>query len=151
MSNALQSAYEWTDKVIVRNDSGEPVGFRDAAARMPAARAAFEQAVRPKLRAESGATITADEVDGEQSRYVGGLFSSDTTNVGKAENLVSDLENQLRAFGPAGEAEIQRIRQARQSPPPQTPQPPANMGGQGPTRNLQNPPPAAGGWSVRQL
>lgn len=67
-------------------------------ARTPQAKALLTQAIRAKLRAESGATITPEEVEGEVDRYMGGLFSSDSTNRQKALALYQDLQRQRQAF-----------------------------------------------------
>ncbi len=94
--NALRAANEWRSLVV--NSDGT---FNDVAARMPQAKALLTQALRAKLRAESGASISAEEISGETDRYMGGLFSSDSTAVQKATALVDDLTNQRAALDPS--------------------------------------------------
>jgi hypothetical protein len=96
--NALRAAREWNSLVV--NTDGS---FNDILARTPQARALLEQALRAKLRAESGASISAEEISGETGRYMGGLFSSDETAAQQANALIADLENQRAALDPANQ------------------------------------------------
>lgn len=143
LQNALRSAYAWQGMVV--NPDGS---FNDLASRGPAAEAALEQAIRPKLRAESGASISPEEFSGERSRYLGGFFSADSTNATKAANLAADLENQLRALGPEGAAMVAQLQAERAQASPQLAQPQrSNMGGGGMTPGLANAAPAAPDFS----
>jgi len=117
--NALRAAIEWRSLVVSPDGS-----FNDIAARMPQAKALLTQALRAKLRAESGASISAEEISGETDRYMGGLFSSDSTAVQKATALVDDLTNQRVALDPSG-----MIRPAIPAALPQQPASQPSSGG----------------------
>lgn len=108
IDNAIRPAKEW-HKLVVNSDGS----FNDIKARTPQAMALLTQAIRSKLRAESGATITPDEVEGEVARYLGGFFSSDSTNSQQAGALISDLTRQRDAFTgatPAAGGSPERVR-----------------------------------------
>lgn len=121
--NALRAANEWRSLVVSSDGS-----FNDIAARTPQARALLDQALRAKLRAESGASISSEEIAGETGRYMGGLFSSDATAVQQANALIEDLTNQRAALDPSGQI-----------------QPVIPVGG---SQQPSSPPPAAGGIRI---
>lgn len=98
LENAARAAAQWQDLVL-----GENGQFNDIAARTPQAQSLLRQSIGNKLRAESGAAISAQEIENETERYLGGLLSSDATNSRQAQSLTDDLQTQLRAFGPQGE------------------------------------------------
>lgn len=109
IDNAIRPAEQWVS--LVTNPDGS---YNDVKARSPQAQALLTQAIRSKLRAESGATITAEEVAGELERYMGGnvmgipgtggLLSSDSTNTQRAGALLDDLRRQREAFVPGKSA-----------------------------------------------
>jgi hypothetical protein len=96
--NALRAARQWQSLVV--NPDGS---FNDIASRTPQAQALLNQALRAKLRAESGASISPEEIEGETARYRGGLLSSDSTAVQQANALIQDLINQRSALDPANQ------------------------------------------------
>jgi hypothetical protein len=98
--NALRAATQWRELVI--NPDGT---FNDIASRTPQARALLNQALRAKLRAESGASIAPEEIEGETGRYLGGWLSSDATAVQQANALIDDLTNQRAALDPGGQVQ----------------------------------------------
>ena len=87
--NALRAAKKWKDMVVNADGS-----FNDIAARLPSAKSLLAEAIRAKLRAESGASISPAELEGEVDRYMGGWLSSDKTNSTMAQTLVDDLATQ---------------------------------------------------------
>lgn len=95
--NAIRAAIKWHEQVARKGPDGKYTGdYNDMAARMPAAQALLQQALRAKLRAESGASISEAEIEGEISRYMGGLMGSDGTNLQKANALLQDLVTQRK-------------------------------------------------------
>jgi hypothetical protein len=98
--NALRAARQWQRLVV--NPDGT---FNDIASRTPQAKALLDQALRAKLRAESGASISQEEIEGETGRYRGGWMSSDSTAVQQANALVDDLTNQRAALDPASQVQ----------------------------------------------
>jgi hypothetical protein len=72
--------------------------YADIAARTPENSRRLESAIRAKLRAESGATIAQEEIDGEMGRYGPKTFSSDATNAQAIRRMIEDLDNQMRAL-----------------------------------------------------
>ena len=96
--NALRAARQWQQLVV--NPDGT---FNDIASRTPQAKALLDQALRAKLRAESGASISQEEIEGETGRYRGGWLSSDSTAVQQANALIDDLTNQRAALDPASQ------------------------------------------------
>jgi hypothetical protein len=93
--NALRDARSLADKLIIKDAKGNVTGYRDVQAVTPANWRLLTNAIRSKLRAESGATITQDEVEGELARYGVSAISSDQTNAEALTRLISDLENQI--------------------------------------------------------
>jgi hypothetical protein len=104
LENAKREVDAYISEVVEMDESGNPVGFRDMAARLPANQRRFGSGVRGKLRAESGATITKEEEEGEMERYGPKLFSSDATNAQAALRMREDLDNQIRALTGGGAA-----------------------------------------------
>lgn len=100
--NALREARAYRAAVV--DGEGD---FGDIAARMPENARRLDSAIRGKLRGESGATITPDEIEGEQGRYGPRLMASDTTNVAAIDRMITDLENQIATVGGAGTAQGQ--------------------------------------------
>ena len=72
--------------------------FKDIAASLPENARRRNSAIRAKLRAESGATITDSEIEGEESRYGPKFWSSDETNAAAAMRMVEDIDNQIAAL-----------------------------------------------------
>jgi hypothetical protein len=89
LENALREATAYRDAVTSGTE------FKDIAARMPENERMLNSAIRAKLRAESGATITGDEVSGELNRYGPKLFSADETNVDAVNRMIEDLKHQI--------------------------------------------------------
>lgn len=87
--NALRDAQAYQQAVT--NPDGS---FNDIAANMPANVRLRESALRAKLRAESGASISPEEAKAENERYGPKLFSSDATNVEAVKRLIEDLQHQ---------------------------------------------------------
>lgn len=97
LENSARAATAWQSKVL-----GPDGQYNDLAARGPEAQALLRQAISAKLRAESGASITPQEIENEMERYGASLFSSDATASQKGRALTEDLQTQLAAFGPQG-------------------------------------------------
>ena len=100
--NAMRDAQAY--QKAVTNPDGS---FNDIAANMPANVRLRESALRAKLRAESGASISPEEARAENDRYGPKLFSSDATNAAAAARLIEDLQHQsatIRGGGQAGAA-----------------------------------------------
>lgn len=87
--NALRDAQEY-QKAVVNPDGS----FNDLAANLPKNVRLRESALRAKLRAESGASISPEEASAENARYGPKLMSSDETNVAAANRLIEDLQHQ---------------------------------------------------------
>lgn len=109
--NAARAATDW--QALVLDEQG---GFNDIEARKPQAQALLRQAISAKLRAESGAAISKEEIANETERYMGSLFSSDATNVQQARALTEDLQTQLGAFGGQGNDAFARGTGGRPAP-----------------------------------
>lgn len=97
LENSARAANAWQAQVL-----GPDGQYNDMAARTPAAQALLRQAISAKLRAESGASITPQEIENEMERYGASLLSSDATASQKGRALTEDLQTQLAAFGPQG-------------------------------------------------
>ena len=98
--NAMRDALAY-QKAVVNPDGS----FNDVAANMPENVRLRESALRAKLRAESGASISPEEARAENDRYGPKLFSSDQTNAAAAKRLIEDLQHQsatIRGGGQAG-------------------------------------------------
>lgn len=87
--NAMRDAEAYKKAVI--NPDGS---FNDIAAQLPANVRLRESALRAKLRAESGASISPEEARAENDRYGPKIFSSDETNAAAANRLIEDLQHQ---------------------------------------------------------
>lgn len=93
--NAIRSAREWFDMVAEKDASGNFTGrYNNAAAMGPAAQSAFLNALRAKLRAESGAAISEGEVEGEAKRYAARMLGGDHVDLQNAARLLRDLVQQ---------------------------------------------------------
>ena len=93
--NAIRSAQEWFNIVAEKDANGNYTGgYNNAAAMGPAARSAFLNALRAKLRAESGAAISEAEIDGEAERYASRFFGGDHVDLQNATRLLKDLVQQ---------------------------------------------------------
>lgn len=113
LENAARAALQWQS--LVTNPDGS---YNDIRAQSPQAEALLRQAISAKLRAESGATITPQEIENEVARYHGGLLrsmiSSDATNTKRANNLIDDLRSQITGQGPQGQEAWNRAFSAAQ-------------------------------------
>lgn len=118
LENAARAAAEWQS--LVMNPDGS---YNDVAARSPEAMGILRRAIGNKLRAESGAAISLQEIENETNRYMGGtvsgLLQSDRTASGKAQSLTDDLRTMLEAFGPQGQEAFERATQAKATAVPQ--------------------------------
>ena len=95
--NAIRAAKAWHDIVAERDKAGKPTGgYNNLAAMSPRAQSLLMQAIRAKLRAESGATISEDEIDGEVERYGARLMGGDVTDIQNANALLLDLVQQRK-------------------------------------------------------
>lgn len=57
------------------------------------------------MRAESGASISPDELEGEVERYSARILGGDTTDITAANNLLNDLSTQITSLvGRKGQA-----------------------------------------------
>jgi hypothetical protein len=113
LENAARAASAWQGLVL--GDNGE---FNDIKSRTPQAQSLLRQAIGNKLRAESGAAISAQEIENETERYLGGMMSSDATNSRQALSLTEDLGTQLGAFGEQGNAAFTRATAKPEAPKP---------------------------------
>lgn len=95
--NAMRDA-EAYHKAVVNPDGS----FNDIAANMPENVRLRESALRAKLRAESGASISPEEARAENDRYGAKLFSSDATNAAAAGRLIDDLRHQVTTVRSGG-------------------------------------------------
>ena len=103
LSNALRSAREWHDIVTEKGADGRPTGgYNNMAARSPQAQMLLKNAIRAKLRAESGANIPEAEEEAEVERYTARLLGSDATDLGAANNLLNDLSTQIKSLVGSG-------------------------------------------------
>lgn len=107
--NALRSARKWFDIVAEKDASGKYTGgYNNFAAMSPEASSLLENALRAKLRAESGANIPDSEIEGEMKRYTSRFFGSDKTDLQNATALLNDLVTQrkrlLDTAGPANQS-----------------------------------------------
>lgn len=91
--NALNDAKQYADIALNKDEQGNVTGFNDTAANMPEARKKIFSAVASKLRADSGATVTTDDVENELKKYGWSFFSSDKTNAQAVSRLLRDIEN----------------------------------------------------------
>ena len=95
--NAIRAAKAWHDIVAEKDANGNFTGgYNNAAAMSPRANSLLMQAIRAKLRAESGATISEDEIDGEVERYGARLLGGDATDLQNASALLRDLVQQRK-------------------------------------------------------
>lgn len=95
--NAIRAAKAWHDIVAEKDENGNFTGgYNNAAAMSPRANSLLMQAIRAKLRAESGATISEDEIDGEVERYGARLLGGDATDLQNANALLRDLVQQRK-------------------------------------------------------
>ena len=95
--NAIRAAKAWHDIVAEKDANGNFTGgYNNAAAKSPRANSLLMQAIRAKLRAESGATISEDEIDGEVERYGARLLGGDATDLQNANALLRDLVQQRK-------------------------------------------------------
>lgn len=113
LENSARAATNW--QALVLGENGE---YNDIAARAPEAQALLRQSISAKLRAESGASITAGEIENETERYMGGLLQSDGTARQRATALTEDLQTQLGAFGADGEERFTRATARKPAPAP---------------------------------
>ncbi len=105
-SNALRSAREWHSIVAEKDEAGNYTGgYNNMAAMSPQAKTLLNNAIRAKLRAESGASISPDELEGEVERYSARLMGGDQTDIAAANNLLNDLSTQITSLvGKKGQA-----------------------------------------------
>ncbi len=98
-SNALRSAREWHSIVAEKGEGGKYTGgYNNMAAMSPQAKTLLNNAIRAKLRAESGASISPDELEGEVERYSARFFGGDATDIAAANNLLNDLSTQITSL-----------------------------------------------------
>ena len=103
LKNAIRSAQEWHAMVAEKDSEGRPTGgYNNIAAMSPEAEAALNNAIRAKLRAESGASISPAELEGEVERYSARILGGDTTDLGAANNLLNDLATQIKSLVGSG-------------------------------------------------
>lgn len=95
--NAMRDAEAYRAAVV--NPDGS---FNDIKANMPENVRLRESALRAKLRAESGASISPEEARAENDRYGPKLLSSDATNAAAANRLIEDLKNQITTVRSGG-------------------------------------------------
>jgi len=99
LNNALRSARQWHAMVAEKDSAGNFTGgYNNAAAMSPEAKVALNNAIRAKLRAESGASISPDELEGEVERYSARLLGGDATDLSAANNLLNDLSTQIKSL-----------------------------------------------------
>lgn len=105
-SNALRSAREWHSIVAEKDAQGNFTGgYNNIAAMSPQAKTLLNNAIRAKLRAESGASISPDELEGEVERYSARIMGGDQTDIAAANNLLNDLSTQITSLvGKKGQA-----------------------------------------------
>ena len=103
--NAIRSAKEWYDIVAEKDSKGNYTGgYNNTAAMSPRAQSLYRNAIRAKLRAESGASIPEGEEEGEMERYGSRWLGGDATDLGNATNLLKDLVQQRKMIvGSGGE------------------------------------------------
>lgn len=103
LNNAIRSAQQWHAMVAEKDAAGNFTGgYNNMAAASPEAKVALNNAIRAKLRAESGASISADELEGEVERYSARLLGGDTTDLSAANNLLHDLSTQITSLVGSG-------------------------------------------------
>jgi hypothetical protein len=115
--NAIRAARGYLDLVGEKDENGNFTGgYNNIAAATPEAQRLLTQAVRAKLRAESGASISPAELEGEVDRYGAKLLGSDATDLQGATALLKDLTVQRQSLsGPAKSAAV--ANQGAQSTP----------------------------------
>lgn len=97
--NAIRAAQAWHALVAEKDEGGNYTGgYNNMAAASTQARQLLTQAIRAKLRAESGATITEEEIDGELDRYGSKWLGGDATDLQAANALLKDLVHQRRTL-----------------------------------------------------
>ena len=103
--NAIRSAKDWYDIVAEKDSKGNYTGgYNNTAAMSPRAQSLYKNAIRAKLRAESGASIPEGEEEGEMERYGSRWLGGDATDLGNATNLLKDLVQQRKMIvGSGGE------------------------------------------------
>lgn len=103
--NAIRAAKQWHEIVAEKDASGNYTGgYNNTAAMSPQATSLYEQALRAKLRAESGAAISEPEIQGEMDRYGPKAFGSDATDLRNASALLKDLVQQRKLLVGSEEA-----------------------------------------------
>lgn len=101
--NALRAARQWFDLVAEKDGKGNYTGgYNNIAAMSPAAKSLYEQALRAKLRAESGASISQEEIAGEMDRYGAKWLGGDATDLRNAAALLNDLVTQRKSLVGSG-------------------------------------------------
>ena len=103
--NAIRSAKDWYDIVAEKDSKGNYTGgYNNTAAMSPRAQSLYKNAIRAKLRAESGANIPENEEEAEMERYGSLWLGGDATDLGNATNLLKDLVQQRKMIvGSGGE------------------------------------------------
>ena len=105
LNNAIRSAQQWHAMVAEKDAEGNFTGgYNNTAAMSSEAKVALNNAIRAKLRAESGASISPDELEGEVERYSARLLGGDTTDLGAANNLLNDLATQIKSLVGSGKS-----------------------------------------------
>jgi len=104
--NAYKDAAEYSSIAFAKNEKGEVIGFNDYEANLPGARQKLFSAVASKLRADSGATVTTDDVENELKKYGYSFFSSDKTNATAVDRLLRDIDNGLKNISSGGRASV---------------------------------------------
>ena len=105
LKNAIRSAQQWHAMVAEKDAAGNFTGgYNNTAAMSSEAKVALNNAIRAKLRAESGASISPDELEGEVERYSARLLGGDTTDLGAANNLLNDLATQIKSLVGSGKS-----------------------------------------------
>ena len=103
LNNAIRSARQWHGMVAEKGKDGSYTGgYNNMAAMSPEAKTALNNAIRAKLRAESGASISPDELEGEVERYSARLLGGDETDLSAANNLLNDLSTQIKSLVGSG-------------------------------------------------
>lgn len=101
--NAIRAGRQWFDLVAEKDGKGNYTGgYNNIAAMSPAAKSLYEQALRAKLRAESGASISSEEIAGEMERYGAKFLGGDATDLRNAAALLNDLVTQRKSLVGSG-------------------------------------------------
>lgn len=107
--NALNDAKAFEKIAIQRDAQGKVIGFNDTDANLPEARRMIFSAVASKLRADSGATVTTDDVENELKKYGWSFFSSDKTNAQAVDRLLRDIENGVTNITSGGRSGTENV------------------------------------------